>query len=291
MDPRKATVAILYNGVKAEVQLAPYLSAFKYTDVASGSSDSISISINDRDRKWINGWFPQKGDRLQPTIEIHNWERDGQKKKFPCGKFLVDDFSFKGGAVTIEKVEQNNQTDCAFYGSLVEKYGLALKIYNDKLVVFDEGKYEVKAPKFILTEKDFDPGWSWNTKLDQTYTGVKYQYTNSEKNRTFTVTAGGGDRILEVNDAAENLGEATAIALAALNKANRDATTMSITMMARPGLIASDCVEIKGLGKLSGKFYVEKIDHDIGSGYKMALELRLVRPRVTAAKSASSTVS
>lgn len=342
MDPRKATVAILYNGVKAEVQLAPYLSSFKYTDVASGSSDSISISINDRDRRWINGWFPQKGDRLQPTIETYNWERDGQKKKFPCGKFLVDDFSFKGGpirldleglalpaasgfkatertetyesttlkeigqivaarakvalhyeagAVAVEKVEQNNQTDCAFFGSLVEKYGLALKIYNDKLVVFDEGKYETKAPKFTLTEKDFEPGWSWNTKLDQTYTGVKYQYTNSEKNRTFTVTAGGGDRILEVNDAAENLGEATAIALAALNKANRDATTMSITMMARPGLIASDCVEIKGLGKLSGKFYVEKIDHDIGSGYKMALELRLVQPRVTAAKSASSTVS
>lgn len=342
MDPRKATVAILYNGVKAEVQLAPYLSSFKYTDVASGSSDSISISINDRDRKWINGWFPQKGDRLQPTIETCNWERDGQKKKFPCGKFLVDDFSFKGGpirldleglalpaasgfkatertetyesttlkeigqivaarakvalhyeagAVAVEKVEQNNQTDCAFFGSLVEKYGLALKIYNDKLVVFDEGKYEAKAPKFTLTEKEFEPGWSWNTKLDKTYTGVKYQYTNSEKNRTFTVTAGGGDRILEVNDAAENLGEATAIALAALNKANRDATTMSITMMARPGLIASDCVEIKGLGKLSGKFYVEKIDHDIGSGYKMALELRLVQPRVTAAKSASSTVS
>ena len=42
MDPRKATVAILYNGVKAEVQLAPYLSSFKYTDVASGSSDSIA---------------------------------------------------------------------------------------------------------------------------------------------------------------------------------------------------------------------------------------------------------
>ena len=342
MDPRKATVAILYNGVKAEVQLAPYLSSFKYTDVASGSSDSISISINDRDRKWINGWFPQKGDRLQPTIETCNWERDGQKKKFPCGKFLVDDFSFKGGpirldleglalpaasgfkatertetyesttlkeigqivaarakvalhyeagAVAVEKVEQNNQTDCAFFGSLVEKYGLALKIYNDKLVVFDEGKYEAKAPKFTLTEKEFEPGWSWNTKLDKTYTGVKYQYTFSEKIRTFTVTAGGGDRILEVNDAAENLGEATAIALAALNKANRDATTMSITMMARPGLIASDCVEIKGLGKLSGKFYVEKIDHDIGSGYKMALELRLVQPRVTAAKSASSTVS
>ncbi|WP_322202861.1 phage late control D family protein [Acutalibacter intestini] len=203
MDPRKATVAILYNGVKAEVQLAPYLSSFKYTDVASGSSDSISISINDRDRKWINGWFPQKGDRLQPTIETCNWERDGQKKKFPCGKFLVDDFSFKGGpirldleglalpaasgfkatertetyegttlkeigqivaarakvalhyeagAVAVEKVEQNNQTDCAFFGSLVEKYGLALKIYNDKLVCSMRGNMKPK-PQSLFSPK------------------------------------------------------------------------------------------------------------------------------------------
>ena len=101
MNPRRAAVSIWYNGKSANVQLASCLGSFQYTDVASGSSDSISLGINDRDRRWINGWFPQKGDRLQPTIRTYNWEHDGQQGKFPCGAFLVDDFSFQGGPIRL----------------------------------------------------------------------------------------------------------------------------------------------------------------------------------------------
>ncbi len=39
---------------------------------------------------------------------------------------------------------------------------------------------------------------------------------------------------------------------------------MSISMMARPGLIASDLVEIKGLKKLDGVYYIEQITHTVG---------------------------
>lgn len=241
MEPRRADVPILYNGVNAAVQLAPCLSSFQYVDVASGSSDSVSLEINDRERRWIGPWFPVKGDVLQPTIRTFNWTGEGQVLQFPCGIFRVDDFSFKGGpvkmslgavalpadtsfkttertetyenttleeigktiagragialfyeadAITIELVEQNNQTDCAFFSSLVDTYGLALKIYSNKLVVFSEAAYEARGVKAVLTEADFDPGWTWNTTLTGTYTGVKYEYTNSDKNRTFTVTAG-----------------------------------------------------------------------------------------------------
>ena len=283
MLPRQANVSLLYNGANASGQIAPYLASFQYTDVASGSSDKISIQINDRDHRWIGAWFPQKGDLLQPTIQTFNWWGDGQNSRFPCGTFRVDDFSFAGGPIrlsldavavpadnsgfkatkrtetyekttlqeigqaiadrsgislffdasdiAIQKVEQNNQNDCEFYCGLVEKFGLALKIYNSRIVVFSEGTYEAKKAKAILTPADFEPGWSWNTQTTGTYTGVKYQYTNSDKNKTFTVTAGGGDRILECNEPADNLTEATAIALAALNKANRGMTTMSITMI------------------------------------------------------------
>ncbi len=90
---------------------------------------------------------------------------------------------FEAEDVAIEKVEQNNQNDCDFYCGLVEKYGLSLKIYGDKLVVFSEADYEGKAPKAVLTPADFDPGWSWAASTTGTYTGVKYQYTNSEKTR------------------------------------------------------------------------------------------------------------
>ena len=342
MLARRATVSMLYNGANATEQVAGYINSFEYTDVASGKSDSIRAVINDRDRKWIGPWFPVKGDKLIPTILLHNWTADGQIIQFPCGTFGVDDFSFSGGPikmnldaialpastsfktedrtetyeqatlqqigqmvagragislffdasdVAIEKVEQNNQNDCDFYSGLVEKYGLSLKIYNDRLVVFSEADYEAKGPKFVLTEADFDPGWTWDTTLTGIYTGVRYQYTNSDKNKTFTVKAGTEERLLTSNEPADNLTEATAIALAAVNNANRGTTTMSLTTMARPGLIASDTIEIAGLERLSGKYYVEQVTHSIGSGYKMSLNLRKVEPRISSPTAISSTVS
>ena len=332
MEPRKATVSCTYNGVNATTQIADCLDSFTYTDVASGSSDSISLTLNDRDRKWSGPWIPQKSDRLAPSILTQNWTAEGDNAAFPCGMFHVDDFTFSGGrpirlslegvalpadggfkseertetyektnlreigqivagragielhyeagTVNVAKAEQSGQTDCDFYNELVTKYGLALKIYHDRLVVFSEAAYEAKSIKATLTESDFEPGWEWNTTLSGTYTGVRYEYANSEKDETITVEAGSGERILKCNEASDNATEARIIALAALNNANKTATTMRLTLsLARPGLIASDCVEISGMGQLSGKYYVEKITHTVGGGYSMALELRKVEKR------------
>ena len=88
MEPRKASVALLYNGKNATAQVSPYLASFTYTDVSSGSSDTISVELNDRDRKWIGPWFPQTGDRLKPTIRTQNWDADNIKTSFLSGTFL-----------------------------------------------------------------------------------------------------------------------------------------------------------------------------------------------------------
>lgn len=328
---RRSTVSMTYNDKDAS-QMAQYLSSFKHTDVASGSSDSISIELNDRDRKWIGGWFPRKGDRLKPTIQMFNWERDGAYEAIKCGTFIVDDFSFKGGPikltiqalalpslsgfkatarthvyentnlkeigsviaqrsgltlyyeapnVPIENAAQDNTSDCSFYDSLVVKYGLALKLFNDRLVVFEEATYEARESVAELSESDFDPGWQWNTTLAGTYTGVSYQYTNTDKNQTFTVNIGGGDRILVCNDEANNQSEATAIAVAKLNNANKGTTTMKITMKANRRITATSCVDIVGLGNLSGKYFVDEVTTTVGSGTKMSLSLRMVEDRFT----------
>lgn len=224
------------------------------------------------------------------TYEKTNLEEIGGAIASRNGMALFYDTKTK---IDITKVEQSGQSDCDFYSDLVEKYGLALKIYNGLLVVFSEADYESRGPKLILTPADFEPGWTWDTKTDGTYTGVDYQYTNSEKNKTFTVKAGTQERPITCNEPAGNLSEATAIALAAVNNANKATTTMTITMMAIPGLIASDCIEIRCLGRLSGKYYIEKITHSLGSGgYKMTLSLRLVEPRITSIETkVASTVS
>lgn len=328
---RYATVDLLYNG-KSAAQMAEYLDSFTYTDVASGTSDSISIELNDKDRRWIAGWFPQKGDRLKPTILRHNWDRDGVTTKMKCGTFILDDFSFRGGPIrctiaaaaipstsgfkvtertqtyekttiqeigqtvakrnglslvydapeiAIESVAQDKQNDCSFFNELVVRFGLALKLYNDRLVVFDEAVYEAKPQVATITEADFEPNWQWNTKLVGTYTGVKYQYTHTEKNKTFTVEVGDGDRILTCDDAANNQTEATLIALAKVNNANKGTTTLRLTLRTPAwNIVATNCIVIKGLGQLSGKYYVEQASHTVSkSGTKTSLVLRLVEKR------------
>lgn len=343
MDPRKAKASVSYNGKNIDTKLAEYLQTFSYTDIASGESDSISLVINDRDRKWIKAWFPSKGDTMSANIKMENWSKENDDQTLKCGSFVIDDFSFSGTPirlkleavalpasssfketqrtktyenttlenigkqiakragiklyyeapkVSIEKVEQSEKDDCSFYNELVKVYGFAMKIYKNKIVVFNEATYEKKKSVATLTEENIEPNWSWNTTLAKTYTGAKYEYTNNDKNKTFKVTVGGGSRILKVTDAAGTLSEAQRITLAKLNDANKNDTTMTVTLTrANKKIIATSCVTIKGLGKLDGKYYVEKVTWDIGSGCRQKLELRKVQTRFTSAKATASSVA
>lgn len=343
MNPRKVTASVSYNGKNIDTKLAEFLRSFSYTDVASGESDSLSLAINDKDRKWIRAWFPSKGDTMSASITMKNWGKEGDTQKLSCGSFIIDDFSFSGapiqlkleaiaipansgfkktqrtktyenttlenianevakragircyyevGRVSIEKVEQSEKDDCSFLNELVKLYGYAMKIYKSKIVIFSEATYEKKRSVATLTEQNIEPNWSWNTTLDGKYTGAKYEYTNNDKNQTFKVTAGGGNRVLKVTDSASTLSEAEKITLAKLNEANKNDTTMSVTLtMANRKIIATACVTIKGLGKLDGKYYVEKVNWSVGGGCKQKLELRKVQERFTKATSSAKNVA
>ena len=94
------------------------------------------------------------------------------------------------------------------------------------------------------------------------------------------MNVGGGERILTCDDAANNQTEATLIALAKVNNANKGTTTMKITLRTPAwNIVATQCIVIKGLGQLSGKYYVEKATHTVADGTKTSLELRRVEKR------------
>lgn len=342
-DPRKASVSVRYNGKNIDTKLADYLSAFSYTDEASGQGDDISLTINDRDRKWIKSWFPSKGDTMTASIVMKNWSEEGDTKKLSCGSFVIDDFGFNGTPiklklkaiatpastsfkerqrtktwenttlenvgkeiakrykmklyyevpkVSIGKIEQSEKDDCSFLNELVKKYGYAMKIYKSKIVIFNEATYEKKKAVATLTESNIEPSWSWDTRLGKTYTGAKYEYTNNDTNQTFSVTVGGGDRILKVSEATSSLAEAKQITLAKINDANKSDTTMSVTLTrANPKIIATSCVTISGFGKLDGKYYVEKVTWEISSGTKQKLNLRKVKTRFTTCNGLANNVA
>ena len=303
-------------------------SALTYTDVASGQSDSVSISLYDIDKEWMGKYMPQRGASLGVKLQLTNWNKAEKKESFNCGTFVLDDISFSGRPIScvlggvsvptmddfkslqrtktwekttvkniaseivkragvslyysgdtirIEEIEQNKQTDSAFLYSLCEKYGLAMKVYNHKIVIFSIIAYEKKSAVLTLNESDM-LSWDYNTTIDGTYTGVTLSYTDPDSDKTLSVTIGSKGRMYELNTQASSQYDAELQAAAKVNEANRKIETMTITIRANPKIVASHCVNIKGLGKIDGKYYVDKIVHSVGkSGYTMKLTLHKVQ--------------
>lgn len=329
-NSRKAKVDISYNGKNITSHINQYVSSVTYTDVASGSSDTISLNLIDREKKWIGCWMPSKNDTIEVKIYLHNWDEPGTKTVFKCGTFTIDDLSFSGrplvakiGAaaspqsqsfnvtkrtktwekvslkeiaktvaerskltlyfdadnVSIKKIEQNKEEDCKFLYSLCETYGLAMKVYNKKLIIYDEEKYERKSTIATIKESESEViSWSYNTTLTGTYTGARVSYSDPVTDKTEIVNIGSGDRILDVNVSASDKADAEKKGKAKLRAENKKATTMSISLFGNFKITASSCVKLEEFRQLSGKYFVTQVKHRVDSSERTTtdLELRLI---------------
>lgn len=311
---RRASIDIDYEHVNITDSIKGSLKSFSYTDMASKETDSISVTLQDRERKWMGSWAPVKGDHMSASAMFQDWEEEGDHWEIYCGLFEVDDISMSGppasctvGAVSIPRsvafneeertknweevtvreiaqeiadragislyyeaedipvksVEQDRQTDCKFLYSICEKYGLAMKVFAEKIVIFDEAVYESAAPVTDFKYSDFSQ-YRYKSKLEGTYTGAKIAYTDPGTGETHIVTVGGGSRIKEINEEADSAADAQRKAIAALNNANKGDTTFSGTVKARRELMASRCISISGMGTMNGDYYLDKVTTKIG---------------------------
>ena len=314
------------------------LESFSYTDIASGQSDTISISMHDIDKEWMGNLKPGKGCTIGAGIITEDWEDEGDDYSFNCGVFTLDELSFSGrplscsiGAVSvpidddfkslpksrtwekttvrdiaqricddagvalyysgeayqIKDIEQSNQTDSAFLYNLCERYGLAMKVYSQKIVIFDMVASEEAKAVHTIDETDMT-AWSYTECIVGTYTGVKLGYTDPDVDESISVMLGDEGRMYEMNTQAYNKYDAELQAAAKVNAANRTAEILNITIAAKPVIVASQCVEISGLSALDGKYYVDKIVHSVGNGYTMKLSLHRIQNAIKVTKPAAS---
>ena len=314
---------------------------FAYTDVASGKSDSASITMYDIDKEWLGNRKPKRGAGLGAKIQINNWNEENTSETFDCGNFVVDDVSFSGRplscvlgvvsvptddsfktlaktktwekttikdiaaevagaasvalvydavAIQIQEIEQNNQTDSAFLYALCEKYGLGMKVYNHKIVIFDSVAYEEKGSVGIISETDCIT-WKANETIDGTYTGVSLNYTNPDLDDPINVMMGEEGRMYALNVQANSQYDAELQAAAKANAANRKIQTMTLTIVGNKNIVATQCISVSGFGSYDGKYYVDTVKHSAGSsGYRTQLTIHKVQPpiKVTAPVAAVS---
>lgn len=177
--------------------------------------------------------------------------------------------------IKISILEQSGATDSAFLETVCKDYGLSLKVYGSKLVIFDREKYKKKAPVKAIDKGDM-LSYTFNTTLAGTYTGGELAYTNAAGDEV-TYKTGKGPRILKSNVQANNAAEAKLKLDAAIKEANHGETTLSFSTMGQPTLAAGQTIKVTGLGRANGTYYIDKLTHSVGESYTTAFECSKVQ--------------
>lgn len=233
----------------------------------------------------IGGLSVPEGNAFRSTGRSKTWKKATLKE---VGTEIAKKYHLKlhytGGTIKLGTIEQSNEPDSSFLKKVCEDYGMAIKIYSGKIVIYDKGAFEARKPVATLKPVDLQD-WHYNTTLVGTYTGARIKYTSGKDDKEMKCVVGSGKRILNINEKVESLQEAQLKACAKVNAENEKAVTMSVTIMANNRIAAGSTIRIKGLYELSGKYFVDKVTHNIGpdAAYTMSLELHRCQKRITKA--------
>lgn len=186
--------------------------------------------------------------------------------------------------VTYKRREQNNETDAAFLKRLCKAAGIALKVTENKLVLFDENDYEKKeAVCTFAFGKGNIINWSFQkSMLGASYSSCHVSYTNSSGvtiDYTYTprIDNPGTGTVLEVNEKVENREEARKLAMKRLRERNKTSFSMSLSVVGDVSLAGGETCIVKGWGMFDGKYIISTATHSISSsGYTTSLELSRV---------------
>lgn len=190
----------------------------------------------------------------------------------------------------LDRAEQTEQSDLSFLYAICKDKGLALKISDKKIIVFDEAKYEAEKAKITIVKPGtvykeesgmkylfVGTGYSLRTKIRDIYAAcrVNYQQGSSKSNieATYTV-AGKKGKTLQVNEQVESVAEALNLAKKRLREKNKDEVTGSLNMLGNFVLLSGVTVNLLGFGAFDGRYLITRASHDIGSGYTTNIDVR-----------------
>ena len=203
-------------------------------------------------------------------------------------------YSYDGPEHKIESLEQTDRSDSDFLYELAKKYGLGMKIYKDKIILYDKNKYEAKKAVLTIKRSDFiDDNWEWTDTLEGTYTGGRcsYKQTGNKKSasaaKDISVYVGSGEsapgaRTLKISEQAASESDAIAIIRAAVDTENEKATILPGDIFANAKVVAGIVVNVSGFGKADGRYFVDEVKTKVSkSGTKQSITIHKIQKKVS----------
>ena len=179
----------------------------------------------------------------------------------------------------INRAEQGESSTLAFLEKICADNGLALKVSDGKLILFDETDLEKQD-----TVKTFDRNSSTilhfdgKATINEVYGKAEVSYRHGKHAEQYTATFEAPDKtsekVLRINQRVDSQAAAEKLARKKLREKNKDEIKISLVVLGDFALVAGNCVELKNCGFYDGKYLIEKANHQIDSGYKVRLEIR-----------------
>ena len=185
---------------------------------------------------------------------------------------------FEASNHKVDEVSQDGNTDLEFAFSICSDYGCCMKLYNGKMIIYDQTAYERKASRFTLNKSDLgdDSTYNFTRSVSKVYDSVKFQYQNKKgKNITYNYNIPGrtGRRTLFISSSADSHADAEKKAKAQLASTLREAITASFTVMGDPKYRACRWFRVTGFGKFNGRYFIDKVTHNFSDeGYTSTIE-------------------
>lgn len=192
----------------------------------------------------------------------------------------------------LDRAEQTEQSDLSFLYALCNEKGLALKICDNQIVIFDEEEYEqadakitIVKPGTVYTPDENEEmtyitrilSYKFTSKVRDVYAACHVKYSKGENKETIEATFTVPDKkgkTLQVNEQVENQADAEKIAKKKLREKNKDEITGSFSLPGSFALAASVVLNVLGFGVFDGKYIITNARHDVGSGYTTSIDIR-----------------
>ena len=195
-------------------------------------------------------------------------------------------------AYLCRRKEEKLESHFNFLKRLGKEAGVIVKLYNDKLILFEEEIYEKKEARLTFTKEELK-NYSFRTDDTDTYAGCKITYYDNylgekvEESFFTKQRAGykrGTQRVLFINEEQDPPGETKGqkraylakVAAKALKEKNKNAIRGNIEIIGREKLLSvGDVIEINDFGIFKGKYLINKIDIDFKT-YNLKLDIRMI---------------
>lgn len=180
-------------------------------------------------------------------------------------------------------IEQTETSDSSFLYELCQDEGLAMKVTDRKIVIFNEQEFEKRESIDVIYEWESSTlSYSFNSSLSNTaYDGVNVKYYDTNLGRIISFLYSQGEindksKIYQVNQKVSSGHDAKRLAKNTLRSLNKREVTANLSVIGNVEYLGGVCVDIDGFGGFDGKYFIEKATHSMGNGYQTRLEARKV---------------